>query len=94
MEKKLSLVAISVMTARALLQVRPVRRKLMLYTVVTVLSLCVLGVWPLAGWLENALWRMILFWGGVMFLTVFMMLLALYDMLAVIKEFKDNKSEL
>ena len=61
-----------------------------LMSLVTVL----LGSWPLAGWLEGSLWRMFLCWGGVMVLTVFMMLLALYDMLAVVKEFKDHKRDL
>ena len=93
-EKKLSLAAISVLTARALLQVRSVRRKLMLYNVVVVLGLCLIGSWPLSGWLEGSIWRMGVFWGGVMVLTIFMMLLALYDMLSIMKEFKDQKREL
>lgn len=94
MEKKLGLVELSLLTARAILQVRPLRRKLMFYNVLVVVALVVLGTWPLAGWLEESLWLMALFWGGVMILTIFMMLLALYDMLAVVKEYKDRKGDL
>jgi apolipoprotein N-acyltransferase len=94
MEKKMSWAAISMVTARAILQIRELRRKVMFYLVVVVLGLVALGSWPLAGWLEDSLGRMIFYWGAVMALTLFMMLLALYDMLAVVKEFKDRKSEL
>lgn len=94
MERKLSLASLSMLTARALLQVRSSRRKLMFCTVAVVLGLCGLGSWPLAGWLEASLWRMVLYWGGVMVLTLFMMLLAVYDMLSIMKEYKDHKGEL
>jgi MFS family permease len=94
MDKKMSWAAISMVTARAILQIRQLRRRLMLYTVMTVSGLVAMGSWPFAGWLEDSLWRMVLYWGGVMFLTVFMMLLALYDMLAIMKEYRDRKSEL
>ena len=94
MEKKPSWFAFSLAVARSLLQVRDTRRKLILYVIVVILAACFLGYWPLASWLEDSQLRFVGYWGACFFLTIFLMLLALYDFLTILKDYKDEKERL
>lgn len=44
------------------------------------------GHWMLDDWLGDGLWRMLLYWGFLAFLCLMMLLLALFDALAVVGE--------
>ncbi len=44
------------------------------------------GYWMIDGWLGKDLWRMLFYWGFLMLLLLFLMVLALFDGLAVIGE--------
>ena len=80
--------------ARALLQFRQTRRKLILYVIVALLAVFALGTWPLAGWLEESAFRFLFYWAGCAFLAIFLFLLGLYDCLMILKEYKDAKKQL
>jgi hypothetical protein len=47
-----------------------------------------LGNWPLDSWLSRGLWRMLIFWGFLGLMCLFMIFMALFDALAVIGEEK------
>ena len=47
-----------------------------------------MGNWPLDSWLSQGLWRMLIFWGFLALMCLFMILMALFDALAVIGEEK------
>ena len=94
MPKKMSWFSFAVMAARALLQFRETRRKIILYTIVALLAVFVLGYWVLRGWLQdNPMW-FIFYWAGCTFLAFFLFLLGLYDFLRIIKDYKDARERL
>ncbi len=94
MRRKMSWVSFAVIAARAFLQLRETRRRIIFYTIVALLSVFVVGNWPLAPWLEEAPLRFLLYWAGCAFLAVFLFLLGLYDFLRIIKEYKEVRGKL
>ena len=72
--------------ARMILHSREMRRKMLFQLVLVLLAIVVLGAWPLSGWLGSNIWLFLLWWGVSMFYGLMVILLAIYDMLAVIKE--------
>ncbi len=80
--------------ARAFLQFRETRRKIILSTIVVLLVVFALGNWPLAGWLEDHPLRFLFYWAACAFLAVFLFLLGLYDFLSIMKEYKDPKERM
>ena len=68
------------------LRSRQTRRELMTRTLILLLVLFAVGVWPLDGWLMSGIWRFAIYWGATGFLCLFLILLTLYDVLAVVKE--------
>lgn len=94
MSKKLGWFSFAMVAARALLQFRGTRRKIIFYAIVALLVVFALGTWPLGGWLEETPLMFILYWSGCVFLALFLFLLGLYDFLRVLKEFKDAKKHL
>ena len=76
--------------ARMILHTREMRRKVLLQLVVVLLVLVVLGAWPLAGWLSGNMWLFLLWWGASLFYGLMVILLAIYDMLAVFKEERES----
>ena len=76
--------------ARMILYTREMRRKVLLQLVVVLLVLVVLGAWPLAGWLSGNMWLFLLWWGASLFYGLMVILLAIYDMLAVFKEERES----
>ena len=69
-----------------ILHSREMRRKMLFQLVLVLFAIVVLGAWPLSGWLGGNIWLFLLWWGVSMFYGLMVILLALYDMLAVIKE--------
>ena len=72
--------------ATLILRDRDKRRDFMTKLLLVLLALFAVGVWPLDSWLTRGLWRFVLYWGGTAFLSIFLILLTAYDVLAVIKE--------
>ncbi len=92
MPKKMSWFSFALVAARAFLQLRETRRRIILYTIVTLLAALVLGYWVLDDWLLG--WWFIFYWAGCTFLAIFLFLLGLYDFLRIIKEYKDARGRL
>lgn len=76
--------------AQMILHTRQMRRKVLLQLVIVLLVLVVLGAWPLAGWLSGNMWLFLLWWGASLFYGLMVVLLAIYDMLAVLKEERES----
>jgi hypothetical protein len=72
--------------ARAILHDRPARRRLMGRMLLFALALMAAGLWLVDGWLAADPWRFLAWWGACALATFGVMLLALYDALAVIRE--------
>lgn len=76
----------SKLIARAILHDRAARRKLIGRILLTTLLLMAAGLWLVDGFLAKNPWWFVLWWGGCALLTCVVMLFALYDALAVIRE--------
>lgn len=79
--------------ARMILHSREMRRKVLFQLVMVLLLLVVLGAWPLADWLSGSIWLFLLWWGISMVYGLMVILLAVYDMLAVVKEERARSSQ-
>lgn len=66
--------------SRLLLRDRGWRRRFMLWQLVVLLLALVLGTWPLDEWLRGEIIRFLLWWAGVVFLLVWLSLMAIYDL--------------
>jgi hypothetical protein len=93
MAEKMSWFSFARSVARTLLQFRETRRKIIFYTIMSLLVVFAIGDWPLAGWLEDSSIRFLFYWGGCAILAIFLFLLGLYDFLTIMKEFKSLKNE-
>ncbi|MBN8457593.1 MAG: hypothetical protein J0M04_07140 [Verrucomicrobia bacterium] len=89
-KKKISSWAVCKGLAGEILRDRSERRRFMTRLLVLVLAQLVLGVWVIHGWLGADVWRFLLWWAACGALTGFLLLMALYDMLAVIREERDR----
>jgi hypothetical protein len=87
-----SSIALAIAIARVTLFERVRRRKLMSGILIAILVLFGLGNWPLDRWLSSSIWLMILWWGACMALCFFLVMLGLYDALAVIREEREKLS--
>jgi len=76
--------------ARAILHDRAARRKLLGQLLMIALGLMAVGLWLLNGWLQASVLRFALWWGACGLVTLFVMLFALYDALAVFREERDK----
>lgn len=74
--------------ARAILEDRTARRKILLQLAIVMLVAVIIGFWPLSGWLEAEFWRFGFYWLMVGLLTIFLVLFALYDIGKVVEEEK------
>jgi hypothetical protein len=84
--RKISAWAVSKGLAGEILRSRGDRRRFMARVLVLVLGLLVLGLWVIDRWLMADIWRFLLWWGACGAATCFLLLMAVYDMLAVIRE--------
>lgn len=73
-----------------ILHSREMRRKVLFQLVLVLLAIVCLGAWPLANWLSSNAWLFLIWWGASMLYGLMIILLAIYDMLAVIKEEREK----
>ncbi len=76
--------------AEAILRDRTQRRKVMSFFAFLLLAVFAVGLWAIDDWLARGLWRFLIYWGGCALLAVFVMLFALFDALAVLREERDR----
>ena len=76
--------------ARMILHSRALRRKILFQLVMVLLLVVGLGAWPLAGWLSSNVWLFLVWWGISMVYGLMVILLAIYDMLAVVREEREK----
>ena len=88
--KRASWAAVCVGLARMILHTREMRRKVLFQLMLVLLVLVCLGAWPLANWLSSNVWLFLIWWGASMLYGLMVILLAVYDMLAVVKEERDK----
>jgi len=92
-DKKASWAMVCVGLARMILQSREMRRKVLFQLVIVLLIIVVLGAWPLANWLSGSVWLFLIWWGISMLYGLMIILLAVYDMAAVVKEERKSHRE-
>jgi fatty acid desaturase len=76
----------SLAIATVTLSDRGKRRRFITGLLVLIVAYFSLGNWPLDSWLSRGIWRMLIFWGFLGLMCLFMILMALFDALAVIGE--------
>jgi len=69
------------------------RRKMLFQLVIVLLVIVGLGAWPLADWLSSNVWLFLAWWGVSMIYGLMVILLAIYDMLAVVREEREKSKE-
>ena len=80
----------SLAIATVTLSDRGKRRRFITGLLMLIVAYFSLGNWPLDSWLSRGLWRMLIFWGFLGSMCLFMILMALFDALAVIGEEKQK----
>lgn len=75
--------------AKSILHDRPARRRAMGRSVALLLGMFAIGLWGIDGWLNDPL-RFVIWWGACGLLTLLVLLLALYDVLRVIREERER----
>ena len=74
--------------AQAILSDRGLRRKALAVSLMLAIGMLAIGLWVIDGWLEQAAWRFLLWWGACGLVTLWVLLFALYDALMSIQETK------
>ena len=77
--------------ARSMLRNREQRRKIMARMLLVALGLMAGGLWLVGGWLVKNPWYFRIWWGVCALITCRTMVLALYDVLAVIREEREKR---
>ncbi len=72
--------------ARAILHDRAERRKWLGRMILLPLGMLAVGLWVIGDWIWASPWRVLFWWGGCGLATCVVLLFALYDALAVIRE--------
>jgi hypothetical protein len=85
-----SWVSVCVALARMILRERKLRRKMLLRLLIVLAIIVALGSWPLAAWLGSSIWLFLLWWAVTILYGLMVILLAFYDMLAVVQEERDK----
>jgi hypothetical protein len=80
----------STFLARAILQDRLERRKWLGRILFVPLIMMGIGLWGIHDWIWQNPWRVLLWWGSCAFATCIVILFAIYDALAVIREERVN----
>ncbi|MEO5913681.1 MAG: hypothetical protein ABIS50_05580 [Luteolibacter sp.] len=76
--------------ARAILHDRMERRKWLVYLMLVPLGMLAVGLWIIDAWIWSNPWHVLLWWGGCAVATCVVMLFALYDVLAVVREEREK----
>jgi len=77
--------------ARSMLRNREQRRKIMARLLLVSLGLMAGGLWLVDGFLKTRPWFFLLWWGACALVTCMTMVMALYDVLAVIREEREKR---
>lgn len=80
----------SKLLARAILRDRVARRKVIGRLLVVALVMMASGLWMIDGWLVGNPWGFLLWWAACALITCLVMMFALYDVLAVIREEREK----
>ncbi len=72
--------------AQAILHDRTERRKWLARMTLVPLAMLAIGLWVIDRWIWASPWHVLLWWGGCTVATCVVMVFALYDALAVIRE--------
>lgn len=88
--KRASWAAVCLGLARMILHTREMRRKMLFQLVIVLVVLVALGAWPLSRWLGGSVWLFLAWWGLSMVYGLMVILLAVYDMAAVVKEEREK----
>ena len=72
--------------ARAILRDRAERRKWLMRMTLVPLGMLAVGLWVLDGWIWQSPWRVLFWWGGCALATCAVLLFAVYDALAAVRE--------
>lgn len=76
--------------ARAILHDRKERRKWLAYLTLVPLGMLAAGLWAIDAWLMESPLRFLLWWGGCALATCVVILFAMYDALAAIREEREK----
>ena len=76
--------------ARAILHDRTERRKWLVYLMLVPLGMLAIGLWLIDAWIWASPWRVLFWWGGCALATCIVMIFALYDALAVVREEREK----
>ncbi|MGC4016181.1 MAG: hypothetical protein QM755_16910 [Luteolibacter sp.] len=89
-EQKVSWIVVILGLARAILHDRPMRRRFLLQLLMMALGMMAIGLWVIEGWLAKHILWFTIWWGCCALLTGSVMIFALYDALAVIREEREK----
>lgn len=76
--------------AKAILHDRGMRRKWLGRWLMLTMGWMAVGLWVIDDWLGGEAWRFLAWWGGCAVLACVLMIFALYDALAVIREEREK----
>ena len=76
--------------ARAILHDRVMRRRVMGYFLLAMMVVFAVGLWVIPGWLNKDPWRFLIYWAVCGAQAVFLVMFAVYDACAVIKEEREK----
>jgi quinol-cytochrome oxidoreductase complex cytochrome b subunit len=79
-----------VMISRAILHDRKTRRKWLGNSVIFMLCFFAIGLWGIDGWLKGSIVRFGLWWAGCGVIAMKVMIFALYDAVACIREEREK----
>lgn len=77
--------------ARAILGDRRMRRRALALSLIIALALLSIGLWVIDGWLAEAAWRFLLWWGACGLVALWVLLFALFDALLSIQEARGTR---
>ena len=89
-EGKVSWTVVCLGLARMILHDRKERRKILTGMLLVSMAGMAIGLWIIDAWLMESAWRFLLWWGGCILVTTLVILFALYDALAVIREEREK----
>lgn len=76
--------------AKAILHDRGMRRKWLARWLMLTIAWLATGLWVIDAWLGDEAWRFLLWWGACAVMACMLVVFALYDALAVVKEEREN----
>ena len=78
------------LVAQSIIRDRVARRRLIARMLMLALFLMAAGLWLVNGWLESNKWFFLLWWGACGMVSCGVLLFALFDALAVLREERDK----